>query len=57
MQLWSQACVTDNRYPDANFLKLWDFVAQGGSEGILIWLVAEYIMDAPLVKINHAAGL
>ena len=57
VQLWLQACPTENRYPDAIWLKPWDFVADGGKEEIVIYLVAEDIMYAPLGKIIRAAGL
>ena len=47
MQLWSQTCPTENRDPDARWLKPLYFVADGGIEGIGICVVAEDTMDDP----------
>ena len=57
MQLWLQAYLTENRDPDYRSLKLRDFVADGGREGIVICVVVEDNMDAPLGKKNRSAGL
>ena len=57
VQLFSQACPTENRYTYDRWLKLWDFVADGGREEIGICVVAEDTMDAPLGTITPATGL
>ena len=57
VQLWSQACLTEDRDTYARWLKPWDFVEDGGRQGIVRCVVVEDTMDAPLGTITRAAGL
>ena len=57
VQLWSQACPTENRDTDARWLKQCDFLADDEREGIGKCVLAEDIMDAPLGTITHDDGL
>ena len=55
VQLWSQACLVENIYLDAIWLKTWEFEADGGREEIRRFLVVEDTMDTVLGKITRAA--
>ena len=57
VQLWSQACPTENKDPYDRRLKPRDFVADGGREGIVRCVVSEDTMDALLGTINCDAEL
>ena len=52
-----QYCLTENRDPDARWLKLEDFVANVGIEVIVRFVVVENTMYALLFTITRDSGL